>query len=164
MSHTTREIAVELTPFHPSVAEEIATWARTPDETMAWCSSSVAPVASDVIAGWSAAADTQAHLLRDGERLVGYGEVWVDDEEGEVELGRIIIAPEERGRGLGRTLTRMLVAAGRTHHRAVYLRVAPGNEAAVRCYRAAGFDRVDEATEAAWNEGQPQNYVWMSAG
>jgi ribosomal-protein-alanine N-acetyltransferase len=37
-----------------------------------------------------------------GERLVAYGELWADDGEAEVRLARLIVAPGERGQGVGR--------------------------------------------------------------
>lgn len=46
--------------------------------------------------------------LYHGEQLVAYGELWVDDEEAGVELARLIVAPGERGQGLGRRLATML--------------------------------------------------------
>src|SRR5678809_255129 len=52
---------------------------------------------------------------------VGYGETWVDDDEREVELARIIVAPPARGRGLGRELTRLLVTEARRSYPDVVL-------------------------------------------
>jgi GNAT superfamily N-acetyltransferase len=34
------------------------------------------------------------------DQLIAYGELWTDEEEDEVELARLIVAPELRGRGL----------------------------------------------------------------
>lgn len=47
------------------------------------------------------------------------------------------------------------------HHPAVFLRVRPGNEAALRCYGAAGFQRLSANDEQVFNLGQPVAYVWM---
>jgi RimJ/RimL family protein N-acetyltransferase len=43
----------------------------------------------------------------------------------------------------------------------VWLRVVPWNEPALACYRAAGFVRAAAEAERLFNEGQPQEYVWM---
>lgn len=51
------------------------------------------------ISAWQQDDDVQAHVLVEREKLVGYGELWFDAEEDEVELARIIVAPEARGRG-----------------------------------------------------------------
>ena len=42
------------------------------------------------------------------------------------------------------------------------MRVNPGNHTALRCYLSAGFRRVDPATEADWNTGQPTAYQWLT--
>jgi len=95
---------------------------------------------------------------------VAYGELWLDDEEGEVELARLLVAPEHRGQGLGRVLVRELVAHARTTHPElpdVILRVRPENAQAIRAYVAAGFVDVPAGEQATWNEGQRFAYHWM---
>jgi ribosomal protein S18 acetylase RimI-like enzyme len=105
-----------------------------------------------------------ARVLTDGEQLLGYGELWLDTEEDEVELARIVVAPEARGRGLGRALVRGLLAEARLSGMAdVFMRVHPDNAAALRCYRGAGFEPVDTGSATAWNAGQPVAYVWLRA-
>ncbi len=42
-----------------------------------------------------------------------------------------------------------------------FLRVRPENTPALRCYAAAGFERVPAQEEAAFNRGQPHDYVWL---
>ena len=44
----------------------------------------------------------------------------------------------------------------------VTLRVHSRNDVAIRCYHAAGFERVSAAEEIEWNKGQPVVYVWMA--
>ena len=94
--------------------------------------------------------------------LVGYGEIWEDREENEAELARLVVAPDLRGRGHGRALTRAL--ADEAHRRGfddVWLRVVPENAAAIRAYEAAGFSRATPEEEARFNVGQRRVYVWM---
>jgi ribosomal protein S18 acetylase RimI-like enzyme len=95
--------------------------------------------------------------------LVGYGEVWTDGEEREAELARLIVDPDRRDRGLGRTLVGLLLERARLAYPDVFLRVHPANAAALRCYAAAGLRRVPPADEAAFNAGQPVSYVWLKA-
>lgn len=150
--------------FDAARATLVSSWAPTPDEVVSWCARSEAPVPPEVVAGWSAAEEVEAYLLLAGGSPVAYGELWLDEEEGEVELARLLVAPERRGQGVGRALTSLLTAAARDRHPrlgAVCLRVRPENTAGHRAYEAAGFTFVDPATEAAWNQGQPTQYRWM---
>jgi ribosomal protein S18 acetylase RimI-like enzyme len=96
-----------------------------------------------------------------GEPLA-YGELWTDEEEDEVELARIVVDPHRRRAGLGRELVAQLVAAARaTGLRGCFLRVAPGNAAALSLYRSCGFVDVDEDRSRGWNEGQPAQFAWL---
>jgi ribosomal protein S18 acetylase RimI-like enzyme len=100
-------------------------------------------------------------LYRDG-RLVAYGELWIDDDEAEVELARLIVDPGERGQGLGRRLVMALAAVARSTHPRVFLRVHPDNVAARRCYAGTDFEPVAPHLAARWNASQPIEYVWLS--
>jgi len=96
------------------------------------------------------------------DRLVGYGELWEDRDEDEAELARLVIAPDQRGRGCGRALTRLLAdEARRRGFGEVWLRVIPENLVARRAYEAAGFRRITPEQEASLNGGQPRTYAWM---
>ena len=97
-----------------------------------------------------------------GERLAAYGELWVDDDEAEVELARLIVDPAERRQGLGQSLATGLAELARSRYPQVFLRVHPDNIAARRCYAAAGFEPVEPDQATAWNAGQPVDYVWLS--
>lgn len=100
-------------------------------------------------------------LYRD-ERLVAYGELWVDDDDAEVEIARLIVDPADRNRGLGQRLASELAGLARSRYPRVFLRVHPGNLAAQRCYAAAGFQPLDPAQAVEWNARQPVDYVWLS--
>ena len=153
-----------LLPFHPEQAELVASWANGADVVRAWCAVEADRVTPDVVAGWSQAEDVEAFVLeREGE-AVAYGELWLDDDEGEVELARLLVAPGRRGHGLGQALTRALSARARESHPrlpTVFLRVRPDNERALRCYAAAGYVAVPADEQASWNEGQRFAYHWM---
>ena len=145
-----------------SDASVIANWALSAEDTARWCSSDTAVPAERVIEWWSGS-DVEPWLLVDalGEPIA-YGELWVDVDEDEVELARLIVAPPLRSRGVGRRLVgELLGKAADTGLGAVFLRVRPGNEVAIRCYLGSGFVDVGPDRTAEFNAGQPVPYVWM---
>jgi len=155
-----------LQPFDPDRAALVAGWAVGDEVVRAWCAVEGDAVPADVVVGWSEADDVEAYLFSatDGGSPVAYGELWLDDDEGEVELARLLVAPEDRGQGLGRLLVRELVAHARSTHPElpdVILRVRPENAQAIRAYVAAGFVDVPADEQATWNEGQRFAYHWM---
>jgi [ribosomal protein S18]-alanine N-acetyltransferase len=159
------DVRMLLETFDPERAGLVASWAVGDEVVRAWCARDDGTVPADVVAGWSQADDVEAYLFRDeaGEP-VAYGELWLDDDEGEVELARLLVAPEHRGQGVGRALTRALSDRARLTHPelpAVILRVRPENLAAIRAYTAAGFDAVPDDEQASWNQGQRFAYHWM---
>lgn len=151
-----------LLPFDTADAAIVSSWARTIDEVTAWCSRDQAPVPAEVIVGWAREPGVSAYALTDQGRLVGYGELWVDHDEHEVELARVIVDPHRRNQGIGRRLIWLLAEEAKGTVPDVFVRVRPDNTAALRCYGAAGFARVSEAEEDQWNRGQPVRYTWMA--
>ncbi|MFE6158330.1 GNAT family N-acetyltransferase [Streptomyces sp. NPDC056486] len=153
---------MELRPFAVADATTVAGWPASAGEVALWCGLRDFPVAARVVAGWQQDGDVRGHVLVEGERLRAYGEVWCDEEEDEAELARIIVAPAFRGRGVGRMLVRGLAElALRVGYTEIFMRVHPGNAAALRCYRGAGFLPVDPALAEEWNAPQPVSYVWL---
>lgn len=153
---------MDLLPFTDARAGTVAGWPVSAAEVARWCGRTEFPLPAEVPAGWQREEGVRGHLLMDGEVPVGYGEVWLDAEEDEAELARIIVAPGARGRGVGRVLVRGLLArAVDAGFQDVFLRVHPDNEAALRCYRGAGFVTVDAALAEEWNAAQPVAYVWL---
>ncbi|MEW1927643.1 GNAT family N-acetyltransferase [Streptomyces sp. NPDC088360] len=153
---------MELRPFAVADAGTVASWPASGGEVALWCGLRAFPVDARVVADWQLDADVRGHVLVEGEALLGYGEVWRDEDEGEAELARIIVAPGARGRGVGRRLVRGLAQqALRAGHPEIFLRVHPENAPALRCYRGAGFLPVEPALAAEWNAPQPVSYVWL---
>lgn len=78
----------------------------------------------------------------------GFGQHWVL-QAGAVHLGRIIVAPTARGRGLGRVLCQQLISAAlqSTSATAVTLRVFRDNLVAVSLYSSLGFAEVPSESD-----------------
>ena len=152
-----------LREFRGSDAREIARWPGSPEEVRRWAGSDPGwPVDVAVFGRWHADPDVRPYVLCDGEKPTGYGEVWVDEPEREVELARIIVSPEQRGRGVGRRLVGLLLyRASLAGLPDAFVRVVPENRAAIGCYRGAGFSPVSETKRGEFNRGQPVDYVWM---
>jgi ribosomal protein S18 acetylase RimI-like enzyme len=159
----TERMAPSLEPFRPSDAAEIARWASSAEEARRWGGHDLLwPLDPRVLKAWHADSDVRPFVLREQEALLAYGELWIDDDEREVELARIIVPPERRGSGVGRLLvSRLLEQAARTGHPAAFVRVVPENAAALVCYRAAGFMPVSAHERQRFNQGQPVGYVWL---
>ena len=71
------------------------------------------PIRSRRSLTWWSTADVEPWVMLDAEgSLIGYGEIWVDAEEDEVELARLIVPEALRGRGLGKLLVQSAAADG----------------------------------------------------
>jgi ribosomal protein S18 acetylase RimI-like enzyme len=121
------------------------------------------PMPAAEVLGWWDDPDVVPWVLLGGDgEPVGYGELWLDPAEDEVELARLIIAPDQRGRGLGTLLTQLLIAeAATTGLATTMLRVMPDNIIAINCYLGCGFEQLGPEESAIWNEGQRLEWVWM---
>jgi len=148
--------------FSPIWAAEVLGWVCNSDESRLWANLAEVPGDSSIFAAWHVDADVRPFLLVQKGVAIGYGEIWIDSDAGEVELARILVMPECRGRGVGRRLVSLLLAeAAKTGLRDAFVRVHPGNAAAIACYQHAGFRRVDDKSEASWNQSQPVEYLWL---
>lgn len=117
------------------------------------------------VLAWWEDAEVLPWVLEVGGEPRGYGELWLDPGEGEVELARLIVPESERGKGYGGLLTRLLTAEAATHDLATtMLRTTPDNEVAIACYLANGFARLSPEEEAEWNRGQRRDWVWLLLG
>lgn len=78
---------------------------------------------------------------------MGFGQYWLTA-PGTAHLGRIIVSPQARGRGLGRVLMQLLGAEALRAPgvQRLTLRVYRDNIAAVALYRDLGFQPVEHAS------------------
>jgi ribosomal protein S18 acetylase RimI-like enzyme len=151
---------LHMKPFDAAFAERILSWVRNTTELEFW--SALSEADSSVFKRWHADPDVSPFVLLKDEIPIAYGEIWRDEDEQEVELARLIVNPAERGKRLGqRLVTALLERTRETGFPWAYLRVRAENVVARSCYTAVGFQRLSEADEAAFNRGQPHDYVWM---
>jgi ribosomal protein S18 acetylase RimI-like enzyme len=150
-----------LAPFDLTHADLVASWATTSADLDRWASLKSAPT-PETFARWLDEPDVRARLLVEDQPL-GYGELWLSEDEDEIELARLLVAPERRGSGLGQTLVDLLVEESRRLPiSTAWVRVVPDNSAALRCYLAAGFSLASPQVEAEFNAPQPRPYRWLS--
>ena len=78
---------------------------------------------------------------------MGFGQYWLTA-PGTAHLGRIIVSPQARGRGLGRVLMQLLCAEALRSPdvQRLSLRVYRDNVAALALYRDVGFQPVEDAS------------------
>jgi ribosomal protein S18 acetylase RimI-like enzyme len=120
------------------------------------------PVPGDEVRGWWEPDYVDSWVMVDDGRLIAYGELWLDEEEDEVELARLIVDPAVRGQGHGKRLTQELMAkAADADLTTTMLRTTPDNLVAIGCYLACGFVRLSPEEEIEWNHGQRRDWVWM---
>lgn len=161
---TYNENVLQLRRFTPHDAAALISWPQSLAEARWWAGPQTRwPLTPAVIQRWHTDPDARPYLLHSGELLLGYGELWVDAEEQEVELARVIVAPTQRGKGFGVTLVQQLLAEARcSAYPCTFVRVVPENRVAIACYLRAGFTPVSLDDRQAFNRGQPIEYLWMS--
>jgi [ribosomal protein S18]-alanine N-acetyltransferase len=149
-----------LTAYQPQAAATVVEWAPHSPFSRDWLPDGE-PLADDVMSRWHADPDVHPFVMTVDGVLVAYGELWVDEAEGEVELAHLLVDPQQRGRGYGKALGELLTDAAHSFGFDTVLRVDRRNAVAIRCYTSLGFVRFSEAEEAEWNAGQRREYAWM---
>jgi len=154
---------IVVVPFDKDHVEDIACWPQNEIEARSWAGQSVSfPVLPEQICCWHCDASVFPMVGEVNDELVAYGELWIDEDEGEIELARIIVKPNFRNQGVGKKIVAALVERAATFGLDdVFIRVMPDNVRAIRCYLASGFERISESDEAFFNDGQPCQYVWL---
>ena len=125
----------------------VLTWVGTPEQ-MRWWGGPALPFPGTPATVWAAIAGAPGNtfVLEDGAgAMVGFGQML--PRSGQVHLARLIVAPERRGQGLGRSLCQHLIRTAVACHRPdnITLNVYAGNEPAAALYRSLGFRVVPGA-------------------
>jgi RimJ/RimL family protein N-acetyltransferase len=142
---------IELIPFTEADIDRLIGWIRSPEELLLWTASSFGyPLTREHI---------RRHLLDSaarGDRLIfkavdsdsgeaiGHVELGgIDPRNQSLRIGRVLLAPDARGRGLGAGMMRAALAYAFDELRAhrVELGVFDVNPRALACYERAGFRR-----------------------
>ena len=138
-------MSLMLRPARPSDFLVLAAWVPDAAACKRWAGPRVPfPFAPEHLEGLLEARERPSYgLWEDGSALVAFGQYWVQA-PGRAHLGRILVAPAARGRGLGRELCRHLMgeAVRATGARVVTLRVYRDNTVAQALYTSLGFRPV----------------------
>jgi len=130
--------------------EAIASWVPDAATCIRWAGARVAfPFDAAELPMLLFIAGCESYCLAEGEGApLAFGQHWVLT-PGAVHLGRIIVSPAARGRGVGRVLCQQLIgkAVQATGARVVTLRARRTNAAALALYTRLGF--TPDETESA---------------
>ncbi|MCH4295039.1 GNAT family N-acetyltransferase [Shewanella sp. 3B26] len=136
---------------------ELASWIADAEQARRWAGPNLPyPFTADSLEALLAlpGINVSSFCLVDARGMCGFGQFWQPLPaavsasaaiENSVHLGRIIISPHQRGRGLGRALIEQLItkAIEVTAASAITLRVYRSNLAAATLYSQLGFVAVD---------------------
>jgi len=141
---------------------EIAGWNLSATDLQYWAAiSNGAENLKLKLAGWLQEPYVNAFVFESDGHLVGYGELWKENEE--AEIARLLINPKFRRQGFGRLLTKALLREAKQMNLNVWLRVHPENNAAKSLYSISGFKPASEQQQRDFNANQAVQYFWMRA-
>lgn len=156
-----------LRPFAPSDYPLLASWFTSLPDVVQWGGSHVPyPIthaALDVMLreGQSQPPSRRCWMVCRGDTPVGHAQLAYDWRDGNARLGRVVIAPGERGQGLGRPMVTLLIdEAFRTPGiERLELNVYTFNERAIHLYKTLGFTfegvrrSSTQAGDTRWDTG-----------
>ena len=129
---------------------EICSWVTDAAVCRQWAGPSITfPPHADRLPADLTKDGQESFSLVDGESLIGFGQYWTI-ETGAVHIGRVIVSPRSRDKGIGRCLVEALISQGvaSTGADRVTLRVAGGNARAQKLYESMGFQPVPARSSA----------------
>jgi ribosomal protein S18 acetylase RimI-like enzyme len=135
--------------LQPADYDAIASWIPDAAACLRWAGPRLRfPFSAAELPALLTVAGGESYCLFDGTETCGFGQHWVLT-PGAVHLGRIILSPSTRGKGLGRVLCRQLAtkAVQSTGAHTVTLRVYRDNAAALALYASLGFTPVESDSD-----------------
>lgn len=131
---------LSLRPPIPADYRELSTWIPDAAACRRWAGSRLAfPFHPGELEVLLQASERHCFALSDAtNRFVGYAQSWTDRPP-DCHLGRLIVAPEARGRGYGRRLCELLIAHHGQGSQPLTLRVLRDNTVAHALYLSLGF-------------------------
>jgi len=153
---------LRLGDFEPEYAINVLEWVSSAEDALGWAETPYLRVRPDLLETWHSQPGVVPCVGWLGDELCAYGHVWEDQTEREAEISRVIVAPQRRRQGIGKTFVSLLAAeATRRGFGVVLARTIRANRAAFACYRSAGFVRMEREDEVAMNFDQTEDYVWL---
>ncbi|MFD3657726.1 GNAT family N-acetyltransferase [Streptomyces sp. NPDC058620] len=160
---------VELREFAAADVPLLMAWIAGPTELLTWAGPAFTwPLDESQLAEYAAESATDRRrswmgLETDSGRVVGHASLRIDAAVSSGRLGRVLVAPQARGRGYGTALLEPVLTAAFEELRLdrVELGVFDHNESAVRLYERLGFvvDRVLPDVERV--DGRPWSALQM---
>ncbi|MGM0834696.1 MAG: GNAT family N-acetyltransferase [Bacillota bacterium] len=112
---------------------------------------------SDMFYSWYESHDQFGYIFEGDSKNVAYGEIWVDEEEEDIELAHIIVDTSFRNKGIGKRFIQELLEKCKAYpYDWVYMRIEPRNAQAIKCYKGVGFVE-DPSLRSAFNS----RWIWM---
>lgn len=107
---------------------------------------------------WLEAEDQRCYfLINEDQQYVGYGEIWVDESQKDLEFAHLIINPSMRNKGFGKMLIRLLEEKAKLiDFPMIYLRVNPHNQQAINCYIKCNY-----SVDPSLNEIFEKKWTWL---
>jgi RimJ/RimL family protein N-acetyltransferase len=155
--------ALRLTAFDERYAERVVSWVRDSREAYWLAPRTTPPLTGDKVRAW-AQPGRNPFMLAGPEELepLAYGELnELRRKQNEYWLGHLIVDPQQRGHGLGRRLTELLLDQAFHNYgaRRVSLVVFPDNLAAIATYRSAGMRADGYETHCFGQHWRPERLL-----
>ena len=154
---------IELRPFLSSYAEDMVGWVRSADELRWLAPSTNSPLTAEKIRNWLKP-DGVAFVAcaRHEPGPIAYGELNpMRREPSHLWIGHVIVRPDNREYGIGRSFVQKLVehAFGPLVARRISLVVFPDNLGAIACYLRVGFQIKGEEFHRFGQTGPKQRLL-----
>jgi len=137
---------IALRPFEPTDDAALISWLRSAAELTLFTGPKLTwPLTSEQLDGIRATPEFAAFTAIVDDEVIGHIEL-ISTGDDSARIGRVLLDPAQRGRGLGEALVRAAIAeASARGIRSLSLFVYPDNTPAVRLYEKLGFTSHGES-------------------